>query len=134
MLDVDKQRPTDCREEELACDVWARDFMTANLATYAKTHNHYFHEVLRKRSMGFALAALILHEITPVWDHGGNAEYFSVATRLQTILDNTALPDNDHFWVFVASLLIGIVRQKGLPVVAPAMSAKALASHLLVGL
>lgn len=65
---------------------------------------------------------------------GGNAEYFSVATRLQAALENTAFSDNDHFWVFVASLLFGIFWQKGLPVVAPAMSAKALASHLLAGL
>ncbi len=134
MLDRDTQRPQDQREEELACDVWARAFMTSNLAAYAKVHDRDYHEVLRKRSMGFALSALILHEITPVWDHGGNATYFSVATRLQTILDNTALPDNDHFWVFSASLLVGICRQKGLPVDAPVMSARPLTAYLLAKL
>lgn len=131
MLDRDGERPQDLREEELACDVWARQFMTAKLAAYARDHGHDYHEVLRKRSMGIALAALILHEITPVWDHGGNAAYFSVATRLQTILDNTALPDNDHFWVLAASLLIGIFRQKGQAITASSMQARPLARHLL---
>ena len=75
MLDRVKARHDDRREEELACDVWAREFMTANLASYAEAHGHSFQDVLQKRSMGFALAALILHEITPVWDHGGNQEW-----------------------------------------------------------
>lgn len=134
ILDRDKQRPQDLREEELACDVWAREFMTAKLAAYAQDHGHDHHEVLRKRSMGFALAALILHEITPVWDHGGNNAYFSVRTRMQTILENTPLPDNDHFWVFAASLLIGLFRQKGQPISAPPMEPHSLARHLLAEL
>lgn len=131
MLDRDEQRPQNLREEELACDVWAREFMTAKLAAYAQDHGHDYHEVLRKRSMGFALAALILHEITPVWDHGGNNAYFSVATRLKTILDNTPLSNNDHFWVFTASLLIGIFRQKGQSISAPPMEPRLLTRHLL---
>lgn len=134
MLDRDKQRPSDLREEELACDVWARDFMTAKLAAYAREHGHDYHEVLRKRSMGFALAALILHEITPFWDHGGNHAYFSVATRLQTILDNTPLPDNDHFWVFAASLLIGLFRQKGRSISAHRLKPRLLTRYLLENL
>ncbi|MEX0916171.1 MAG: phage exclusion protein Lit family protein [Wenzhouxiangellaceae bacterium] len=134
MLDRDKRRPQDLREEELACDIWARDFMTAKLAAYAQDHGHDYHEVLRKRSMGFALAALILHEITPVWDHGGSDAYFSVATCMQTILDNTPLPDNDHFWVLAASLLIGIFRQKGQPISAQPVEPRLLTRHLLKGL
>jgi hypothetical protein len=81
--------------------------------------------------MGLALAALILHEITPVWDHGGNRQYFSVADRLRALLENTPLPRNDHFWILAASLLIGIFRQKNIPIDAPAMSAAELAAYLL---
>lgn len=131
MLDRDNTRHADLREEEMACDVWAREFMTVKLAQYAQAHGHDYHEVLRKRSMGFALAALILHEITPVWDHGGNRYYFSVADRLHAILYNTPLPENDHFWRFTASLLIGIFRQRHTLIDAPAMSAHALTLYLL---
>lgn len=52
MLDFDDARPSDRREEELQCDVWAREFMTAKLAGYARDHGHDYHEVLSKRSMG----------------------------------------------------------------------------------
>lgn len=134
MLDQDDQRPAQRNEEELACDVWAREFMTVKLAAYAQTHSLNYHEVLRVRSMGFALAALILHEITPVWEHGGGGQYFSIATRLQTIIENTSLPNSDHFWVQAASLLIGIFRQKGLSLDISAGSAKALTYQLLTQL
>ena len=134
MLDHDDCRPHDPREEELQCDVWARGFMTARLEGFARAHGHDYHEVLRKRSMGFALAALILHEITPFWDHGGNQRYFSIATRMEAILDNAPLPDNDVFWNFTAALLIGIFRQKGTPIDAAAMSAKAFTSYLIAKL
>jgi hypothetical protein len=131
MLERDNQRPKDLREEELACDVWAREFLTAKLASYAKQHGHDYHEVMRKRSMGLALAALILHEIRPVWDHGGNRQYFSIADRLRSMLDNTPLAENDHFAVLAASVLIGIFRQKHIPIDAPCMSACELTRYLI---
>lgn len=123
VLDRENRRHGDRREEEMACDVWAREFMTVKLAKYAQDNGHDYHDVLRMRSMGLALAALILHEITPIRDYGGNRCYFSVADRLKAILDNTPLPENDHFWRFAASLLIGIFRQRNTPIDAPAMSA-----------
>jgi hypothetical protein len=131
ILDHDKKRPKDPREEEMTCDVMARDFMTAKVKGYAEANGHSYHKVLRKRSMGFALAALILHEITPVWEHGGNQQYFSIAARLEALLDNTPLPENDDFWIFAASLLIGIFRQKDVPIDAPTMSARALTRYLI---
>ena len=131
MLARDNVRPRDLREEELACDVWARNFLIARLAKYASDNGHDYHQVLRKRAMGLALAGLILHEITPVWDHGGNRAYFSVQDRLAAILDNTPLPPNDHFWVFVASLLVGILRQRHVQIDAPPMSARDLSLYLL---
>lgn len=134
MLDRDNERPRDLREEEMGCDVWARSFMTAHLAQYASDNEHRYQEVLRKRSMGLALAALILHEITPVWEHGGNCQYFSLTDRLQALLDNTPLPENDRFWVFAASLLIGILRQRHVAIDAPFMGARDLVHYLFAKL
>jgi Peptidase U49 len=131
MLDRDDARPTELRDEELQCDVWAREFLTAKLAQYAHEEGLDYNSVMRVRSMGFALATLVLHEVTPVWDHGGNQAYFSLATRMEAILDNTPLPDNDHFWNLAASLLIGTYRQKGVSIDAPAMSARDLTRYLI---
>lgn len=134
MLDVDDERHDDLREEELSCDVWAREFMTAKLDVYGERHSHTYKEVLRKRSMGLVLASLILHEITPFYAHGGSNAYFSVGDRLRAILSSTNLPENDHFWVFAASVLVGIYRQKRMPIDTEPMSPKLLAEHLLTEL
>lgn len=129
MLDFEGRRPLDRKEEELQCDIWAREFLTAKLAAYARDNNHEYHEVLRKRSMGLALAALILHEIT--LKNVPNPHYFSIRVRLTAVLSDTSLPDDDHFWVLVASLLIGIVRQQHVLFDPGPMAARALAEHLL---
>lgn len=134
MLDRDGERHADRREEELACDVWARDFMTAKLAEYAADNARRFDEVLQRRAMGMAVAALFLHEVTPLWDHGGNQYYFSIATRLQTLLEGTALPPESHFWVHTASLLVGVFRQKHVSLDAPPLNPRALTSHLIAEL
>ncbi len=131
MLDRDEKRPPDRRVEEMACDIWGRQFITAKLESYARTKNLEYHEVLRLRSMGLGVAAHILHEITPVLHHGGNCEYFAIAERLRTLLENTPLPPTDPFWIHIASLLVGIFRQKGIKIVAPAMHPADLARHLI---
>ena len=74
--------------------------------------------------MGLAIAALILHEITPDWDHGGNKDYFSLATRLRAILENTDLPPNDSIWRFAAGLLVGMFRKTRLPIDSGPMPAR----------
>ncbi len=135
MLDRDGQRPADLREEEMLCDVMARGFITAKLEAYAKANGHDYHQVLRKRAMALGLTALVLHEITPSWNHGGSQQYFSVATRMQAILENTPLSDDDDpFWCFTAALLIGIFRQRGSLIDAPSMTARALTEYLIAKL
>lgn len=131
MLDRDGERPSDRPEEELACDVWAREFTTTKAAAYATSKGFNFADVLQRRSMSFALAALILHEITPIWEHGGNGDYFSVGTRMETILNNTPLAPDSHFWNFTAALLIGMCRQKHVQFNPPAMSARDLSDYLV---
>ncbi|MDE2616332.1 MAG: hypothetical protein KGL73_04820 [Burkholderiales bacterium] len=129
MLDFDDERPSELREEELQCDVWAREFMTAKIEGYARDHGHDYEQVLRKRSMGLALAALILHEITP--ETVVNPHYFSIKVRLSALLSSTPLPDNDYFWIFVACILVGVFRQRHVCFSPSSMSARALAEHLL---
>lgn len=129
MLDFDQARPRERQEEELQCDVWAREFMTVRLESYACAHGHDYQQVLMKRSMGLALAALILHEIRP--KSGFNPHYFTIKTRLETLLRETQLADNDHFWVFAASLLVGVFRSEYHEFAPPPMSARLLTEYLL---
>lgn len=69
MYYADSSAPSALPEEEIACDTYARDFMTSGLAAYAKKHGHNFAEVQQKRAMGIALAAVIIHAMTPTHAH-----------------------------------------------------------------
>lgn len=131
MLGQNEERPEDLREEELQCDIWAREFMTSNLQTYATSESVEFEKLLRKRSMGIALAAFTIHEITPMNSRQGCGSYYSVAVRLKAMLLNTSLPDGDHFWNWLASLLVGVYRQNGRGLDYTEKSAKQLAQRLI---
>lgn len=131
MFGQDGNRPTDLREEELQCDVWARDFMTSKLNQYTKDAKEDFEAVLRKRSMGMALAAFTIHEITPSGSRQGCNSYFPVAERLKAITLNTKLSDTDHFWNWLAALLIGIYRRDQRPLNYTEPTPKRLAERLI---
>lgn len=107
----DGNYPLERAEEETACDVWARSFLTEKLDGYAKDHDHSYRDVLTKRSMGMALGALIVHSITPAFAHWGTAEYPPIADRVNALIGGTSLPENSHFWLFSACILVGVMRQ-----------------------
>lgn len=111
MLLNDGETPSERPEEEILCDVWAREFLTAKLAAYAKTRGHTYDQVLTKRAMGIALGVTILHAITPAHSHWGNGDYPPIADRIEALIGNTKLPDDSYFWIFSASLLTGLMRQ-----------------------
>ena len=112
MFSNEKDRPSALHEEELMCDVWARSFLTSNLAEYAEKHSHDYDEVLYKRSMGMALVAFIIHEITPYYEKLGTPEYPSISNRVSAIINNTNLDSDSKFWYYTSSMLLGIVRKK----------------------
>ncbi|ULO23146.1 phage exclusion protein Lit family protein [Methylocystis sp. SB2] len=112
---ADNSAPSTLPEEEIACDTWARDFMTSGLAAYAKKHGHDFAEVQQKRAMGIALAAVIIHTMTPTPGHWGNRQYPPIAERLTAMISGYSLPADSSFWLFTACLLIALMRQQNRP-------------------
>lgn len=133
-LIAEKAQPNTLPEEELACDVWARDFMTAKLASYARAHSHSYEEVSQKRAMGLALAATIIHAITPTAAQWGNSEYPPLSDRIEAIVAGFNLPPDSWFWFFVACLLIGILRQEHRPLHVVGGTPRALAEALITQL
>lgn len=111
--------PNDIREEEMLCDVWARNFLTAKVSEYAAPRQLDFNQVLERRSMGAVLSALIIFEMTPSWAHGGTKEYFSVRDRITALFSNTSLPTGCHFWNFASAVLIGMCRSKSIQFAPP---------------
>lgn len=115
MYSADNSAPSALPEEEIACDTYARDFMTSGLAAYAKKHGHNFAEVQQKRAMGIALAAVIIHAMTPPHAHWGNRKYPPMAERLTAMISGNSLPAGSPFWLFTACLLIALMRQDHRP-------------------
>ncbi|NEX48285.1 peptidase U49, Lit peptidase [Rhodobacter sp. ETT8] len=115
MYCADNSAPSALPEEEIACDTYARDFMTSGLAAYAKKHGHNFAEVQQKRAMGIALAAVIIHAMTPTHAHWGNRKYPPMAERLTAMISGYSLRAGSPFWLFTACLLIALMRQEHRP-------------------
>lgn len=112
---VDSSAPPTLPEEEIACDTWARDFMTSGLAAYAKDKGHSYAQVHQKRAMGIALAAVTVHAITPTHVHWGNRQYPPIAERLRAMISGHNLSAGSPFWLFTGCLLIALMRQEGRP-------------------
>ncbi|GGA51852.1 hypothetical protein GCM10011385_01460 [Nitratireductor aestuarii] len=116
-VEAAEQTPEDDRqaaaEEEMACDTWARNFMTTGIDAYAQSHDHTYGQVEQKRAMGIALAAVIIHAMTPLHAHWGSDDYPPIGDRLEAMIGGYNLPDASAFWVFTACLLIALMRQDG---------------------
>ena len=131
MFCADKSAPSTLPEEELACDTYARDFMTSGLAAYARKHGHKFAQVQQKRAMGIALAAMIIHTMTPTHAHWGNRQYPPIVERLTAMIAGYTMPAGSSFWPFTGCLLIALMRQENRPLDIIAHSQKELVDMLL---
>lgn len=105
--------------------------MTSGLAAYAKKHGHNFAEVQQKRAMGIALAAVIIHAMTPTHAHWGNRQYPPIAVRLTAMISGYSLPAGSSFWPFTACLLIALMRQENRPLDVTANSDQEMVEALL---
>jgi hypothetical protein len=99
-------------EEELSCDVWARDFLTARVGEYARTNGTSYERVLRKRSIASALGLLTLYETSDRWGDAGTEHYPPIADRMNAAMRGTPLQPNDPFWVYYAAVLVAILRHR----------------------
>ena len=131
MYAVDKCAPSALPEEEIACDTWARDFMTSGLAAYATEHGHNHAQVQQKRAMGIVFAAVIIHAMTPTHAHWGNRQYPPIAERLVAMISGYGLPEGSPFWLVTACLLIALMRQENRPLDIVANSNREMVEMLL---
>jgi len=128
---AENAQPDNLPEEELACDIWARDFMTAKMADYAKAHGHTYEEVCQKRAMALAVAAIIIRAMTPTAAQWGNSQYPPLSERIYAIVSSFNLSPDSRFWIFVACLLVGILRKEGRPLDVTGSTPQALTEALI---
>ena len=112
MFDRRHDRPARI-EEERRCDIFARNFILEQVATYAAQVGHEISDVLGKRVMGLALTAYVIHEGTPHFDQPGSTEYPSTAERLATFTDVQGIPDNAYSWNFVSAIALSMLDSRG---------------------
>ena len=101
MYCADNDAPSTLPEEEIACDTWAREYMTSGLAAYAREHGHHYAQVHQKRAMGMALAAVIIHAMTPTPRIGATG-HPPIAERLTAMISGASLPAGSSFWPLTA--------------------------------
>jgi len=106
-------RPEKLAEEELQCDVWARDWFMSGLADYASKNGHSYQEVCSKR----ALALLLVCEYLRLADQHSAVfirnDYPPLAIRIAALFDAVDLPVGDHCWVVAACILFAETRRQG---------------------
>ncbi len=124
-------RPSLRAQEELDCDIWAREFLTSKIHLYAESTSQSPLRVRRKRAMGMAIAALIIHELTPEHNLIDTPDYYGITTRLDAIVGNMELPDHDTFWLFIGTILISIFRTRKIEIDYSPQSPKDLTEFLL---
>jgi hypothetical protein len=118
-------------EEELACDIWARDFLLSRLGVYAVQENVEFKRVLAKRSIAAAIGIFVLYETTERHGDAGNEDYPPLADRIDATLRDTPLEPANNFWIAYACVLLAILRRRNKTPRLTALDAKQLCERLV---
>ena len=106
-------KPPNPRDEEHACDRFAREFLLGNIDAYARSTGEPADKVMAKRALGIAVAKVLIMEITPAEQWPGSESHPSVGQRVREFLANLRDPMPDYFWISVASFLAAVCRTRG---------------------
>jgi hypothetical protein len=126
-----RNAPTSRPDEEIACDAWAREFLTAKLGVYAEREGLDYRKVLAKRSMAAAVGIFVLYETSDRYGDGGTEKYPAIADRMDATLRETRLGESDNLWVLYAAVLIAILRRRNKMPAVQALSPKRLCELLV---
>jgi Peptidase U49 len=121
-------------EEEMACDQFARDFILDNVDCYVMKSGEPVDRVLMKRAAGIALGAYIVHEFTPTQAIFGDVEHPPIADRLAALVARIPASVSGDFWVFMASLLVAIMKRRNASVCIPSGDGRDLCVALIEAL
>ena len=101
-------------EEEIRCDGFARDFLLSQIDQYARTSGYPLDVLKAKRSMGIALASVLLLVITPRALWSGSAIHPPVASRIVELTNRLEIQASYHFWIYLSCLLLAQIKKDGL--------------------
>ncbi|MCA8894457.1 MAG: hypothetical protein KDA48_04305 [Amphiplicatus sp.] len=107
-------RPGNRAEEELLCDVHAREWFLAKAGDYATDACHDYQAICSKRGIALIIICEFLRIATDHAGEYGSADYPPIDLRIAALSDEIKLPDFDKFWVVSGSILLGEVRRRGI--------------------
>lgn len=117
--------------EEIECDRFARDFVLSKISMYVEPTARTLDERRAFREMALAVAATILFELSGPDTKESLRKHPPRAARFRTLVVLPALPPASHYWHFVCSMMLGILRRQGkMPASVPARDLFDLAPRL----
>lgn len=116
MFTVDGDAPDNPLEEELACDAFAKEMMTSQIAHYSKLSGYPENAVKTKRFMGIVLASAFLLFATPKSKLKGSETHPAIHVRWQQTIEGLDLPNDDYLWLYFGSLTLAVLQKIGIPI------------------
>lgn len=108
----DNNAPASAIEEEIACDLFARNFLMQSADKYAFDSGQDVAKVKAKRALGIMFAKMLMLEISPLekWSSAGG--HPAVGDRVRALLADVPQDVADYFWLATSSLLIAMCRSR----------------------
>lgn len=107
---IDNNAPSNPHEEEIQCDLFAKDMMLGELESYSKQSGYDLARLKSKRAMSISLALFFMLVITPLQLWSGTETHPSIETRIKSMVDELAIPDDDILWLYMSSLFLSHLR------------------------
>ncbi len=107
---LDSNAPSSPQEEEMQCDLFAKNMMLERLEEYSKTSGYPLNRLTTKRAMAIALAQFFMLVITPFESLGGTESHPSISERVIAMVSDIKVDEDDIFWLYVSSLFLAHYR------------------------
>ncbi len=106
----DNNAPSNPHKEEFECDSYAKSMMLDKLEVYSKESGYNLSRLYTKRTMSISLALFYMLVITPVEAWGGTESHPSIKGRIESLIKDLPMPDDDILWLYMSSLFLSHLR------------------------
>lgn len=104
-----ENKPYGRHAEEHECDRFAAGLVLAEARAWAKGTKWKPDKVVSKRATAIAVGCFIIAVVTPAWARGGTTDHPPVADRIRNVCLAVELPQNDRYWVCLASFVLALL-------------------------
>ncbi len=110
---IDGTAPANTHEEEHACDLFAKSMMLSEIEAYSRQSGYDLSRLKSKRAISISLALFFMLVITPQKSWAGTETHPSIKSRIESLVNDLSIHDDDILWVYMASLLLAHLQYMG---------------------